>query len=72
MLHIVYHLTHLVTHLVWSHGGPISMRPRNSVHVIISVDLVVLNFVHFGWSWYLGNTLLKAGMCDAALCAPCT
>jgi len=21
-------VTHLVTHLVWPHGGPISMRPR--------------------------------------------
>jgi len=23
-----YRPTHLVTHLVWPHGGPISMRPR--------------------------------------------
>jgi len=28
LLSYVLQITHLVTHLVWPHGGPVSMRPR--------------------------------------------
>jgi len=46
--HSTYSVTHLVTHLVWPHGGPISTRPGA---LWTTISLVCAKFGSDQLSW---------------------